>query len=351
MKKRDNNLLDNFNYRVECEDFLLYELGRLIDEDRASLDDEEFRRVIDEGIREHVETRLDVRAELAMGLRAAGARPLRMVHVVEDIEAPLSSLAPIVQSYTAYLFRRLEECSGKAADLVGPIADRLFDSLDDRVAAEAALDALGSIRSPVSARVLAHVVSEPMLEEDLEKKAYALVRAMWPLPRHYIAYSLKPHTHEDLPFRWFQLMIDCDEPSAVDRILEEVLAHAENPDFHEDLQALIGLLGQSRDPRTEEKIMEVLNHPDTPEAAAELLERFLKTASSSARPGGGAGTNSRTTLDRLHAANKKYLAAAKLLDSARKADSLRKLDELLNEEPGYPFALMLKQWISASAQS
>ena len=115
MRKKDANPLENFDYLVDCEDFLLYELGRLIDEDRASLDDEEFRRVVDEGIREHVETRLEVRAELAMRLRAAGPAGSRMVPVVEDIEASLSSLAPIVKSYTAYLFRRLEECSGKAA--------------------------------------------------------------------------------------------------------------------------------------------------------------------------------------------------------------------------------------------
>jgi hypothetical protein len=202
----------------------------------------------------------------------------------------------------------------------------------------------------VSARVLAHVVSEPMLEEDLEAKAYALVRAMWPLPRHYIAYSLKSHTHEDLPFRWFQLMSDCEDPAAVDRILEEVLVHAENPNFREDLQALVELLRQSRDPRTEEKIMELLNHPDTPQAAGELLERFLKTSSPAVRKS-GSGTDSWTNLDRLHAANKKYLAAAKLLDSGRTADSLRKLDELLNEEPRYPFALMLKRLISAPAGS
>ena len=350
MRKKDANPLENFDYLVECADFLLYELGRLIDEDRASLDDEEFRRVVDEGIREHVETRLEVRAELAMRLRAAGPAGSRMVPVVEDIEAPLSSLAPIVKSYTAYLFRRLEECSGKAEDPVGPIADRLFDSLDDRAAVEPALDALGSIRSSVSARVLAYVVSEPMLEEDLEAKAYALVRAMWPLPRHYIAYSLKSHTHEDLPFRWFQLMSDCEDPAAVDRILEEVLVHAENPNFREDLQALVELLRQSRDPRTEEKIMELLNHPDTPQAAGELLERFLKTSSPAVRKS-GSGTDSWTSLDRLHAANKKYLAAAKLLDSGRTADSLRKLDELLNEEPRYPFALMLKRLISAPAGS
>src|SRR2546422_3902442 len=134
MRKRDANPLENFDYLVECGDFLLYELGRLIDEDRASLDDEEFRRVDDEGIREHVETRLEVRAELAMRLRAAGPAGSRMGPVVGDIEASLSSLAPIVKSFTAYLFRRLEGCSGEADDPLCPIADRLFRLLDDRAA-------------------------------------------------------------------------------------------------------------------------------------------------------------------------------------------------------------------------
>jgi len=30
--------LENFDYRVECDDFLLYELGRLIEDDRAALE-------------------------------------------------------------------------------------------------------------------------------------------------------------------------------------------------------------------------------------------------------------------------------------------------------------------------
>jgi hypothetical protein len=350
MRKKQSNPLENFDFRVECDDFLLYELGRLIEEDRASLDDEEFRRVIDEGIHEHVDTRLELRAELALRLRQAGREELRMVHVIEDIEAPLSSLAWVVETYAAYLFQRLEECAGKAADPVGPIADRLFDSLDDRAAAEAALDALAAIRSPVSARVLAHVVSEPMLEEDLEMKAYALVRAMWPLPRHYIIYSLKSHTHEDLPFRWFQLLIECGEPAAVEIILEEVVVHAGNPDFREDLLALVELLAPSRDPGREQKIMELLNNPDTPQAAVEILEGFLKTSSRST-PVINGDTNPWASFARLRAANKKYLAAAKLFDAGRRADSLRKLDELLKEEPGYPFAVMLKRLNSAPGQS
>ena len=374
MRKKANKL-DSFDYRVECDDFVLYELGRLIDEDHASLADEEFSRLIDEGIREHIETNLEIRAELAGRLRTQSASP-RVLQAVEDIESSLRDVGLVLQTYTAYLFQRLEECAGGNADqeeeartwierwqngevlreemakrlkaigppAVAPLADLLFDSPDNRMAAETALDLLGSIPSSVSARVLAHVVSEPMLEEDLEIKTYGLVRAMWPLPRRYIVYSLRPHTHEDIPFRWFQLLNDGNEPDAVDCILEEVLVHAEDPNYREDILALVELLRESRDPGMDDKVMQALNNPDTPQPAIEILEAFLKTPSQLARkrdvdPGPWA------RLDRLRAANKRYLAAARLFDAGRKADSSRKLDELLKEESRYPFALMLKRLI------
>ena len=73
------NPLQNFDYRVPCDDFLLYELGRLIEEDKASFDEAEFRNVIDAGISEHVERKLDIRAAIAMRLRTAFRRPRRDV--------------------------------------------------------------------------------------------------------------------------------------------------------------------------------------------------------------------------------------------------------------------------------
>src|SRR5215510_6520240 len=90
-------VLANFDYQVECDDFLLYELGRLIEEDRASLDDEEFRELIDEGIHEHVETRLQIRADIAKRLRLAipgiagddRAAAVRVLRAVEDIDFSL----------------------------------------------------------------------------------------------------------------------------------------------------------------------------------------------------------------------------------------------------------------------
>src|SRR5262245_66191972 len=96
------NLLDNFDYRIACDDFLIYELGRLIEEDRATFEDEEFRRVIESGIHEHIERRLDVRAALARRLRTkAGPRPDRLLHAIEDIESPLRYRPQLIENYDA----------------------------------------------------------------------------------------------------------------------------------------------------------------------------------------------------------------------------------------------------------
>ena len=339
-----SSALEGFDYRVECDDFVLYELGRIIEEDHASFEDAEFRRLIGEGIHEHIETRLEIRAGMAKHLRLQRFQAARILRTIEDIESPLLDVEPVVRTYTAYLFRKLEECTEtntNGEDAVAQTADLLFDSLDNRAVAENALDLLGSMQSPVSARVLAHAISEPMLDEDLEMKAYGLLRTMWPLPRHYILYSLRPHTHEDIPLRWFQLLVDSDELTAVDYILEEVFVHAENPSFREDLLALIELLGQAHDPHTEEKIMKVLNNPYAPRPAAQMLEAFLKT--SPQRPPSAAAGEPWASHARLQVSNKEYLAAAKLFDSGRKTDALRKLDELLEKYPGYPMAVMLKK--------
>jgi hypothetical protein len=337
--------LENFDYRVDCGDFLLYELGRLIEEDRVSLDEPEFRNLIDAGIAEHVERRLDIRAEMALGLRR-GRTPGsgRVLHAIEDIESPLRDFSEIVESYMAYLFARLEECASAEPDArITTAADLLLESPDDRSSADTALDVLCGNPSAVSARVLAHAISEPMLPEDLEGKAYNCVRDMWPLPRHYILYSLKPHAHEDIPFRWFQLMIECEEPSAVDRILEEMIVHGDDPTFREDLIALLDLLSRSKDPETEDKILPILNSDDTPKAAVKMLESYLKDTPAHSR--GSTRTGSWAALDRAYAANRKYVAAAKLFDAGKKAEAGRAVDELLKEDPQYPLALMLRRLI------
>ena len=336
------NLLEDFDYRIPCDDFLLYELARLIEEDRASLDNEEFRQVIAAGIHEHIERRLDIRADMAFRFRKAGRSLDKVLGVIEDIESRLGDIPQILQSYTAYLFQRLEQCSEEPPDeRITAAADLLFDTPGDRSVAEASIEFLGSVRSAVSARILAHVISEPMLDEDLELKAYDYLRSMWPLPRHYILYSLKPHSHEDIPFRWFQLLTECDEPSAVDRILEELVVHGGDPTCREDLLALTSLLGQTNDPEVEEKVLQVLNSR-APAAAVEMLAAFLKTKTIRGRTKAEGPWD---TLDRAYSANRRYLMATKLLDAGKKSEAKKAIEELLRDDPQYPFALMLKQVI------
>jgi tetratricopeptide (TPR) repeat protein len=264
------------------------------------------------------------------------AAAIRVLRAMEDIDFPLRDVALILTTYTSYLFQKLEDCATHSVSKESEVADALFECIDDRAAVDAALNTLGSIRSAVSARVLAHLVSEPMLEEDLELKAYELLSGMWPLPRHYILYSLKDHNHEDIPFRWFQLLIDSNEPEAVDRILEELRAHADDPTFREDLLALMELLSKSSDPQTDDKVMQALNDAETPRAASEMLTEFLKMAPRAK------GAHAESAHTGLQSANKKYQVAAKLFDSGRKKEAGDKLDELLREQPDYPFAAMLK---------
>ena len=70
----------------------------------------------------------------------------------------------------------------------------LLESPENHAAAEAALDILASAPSAISARVLSYAISEPILPEELETKAYRSALSMWPMSRHYILYSLKPHS-------------------------------------------------------------------------------------------------------------------------------------------------------------
>jgi len=373
-------LFDDFDYGVETDDFLLYELSRLIGEDRASFEDEEFRRIIDEGIRYHVEENLAFRSGMAIRLRGSlhsfddATRRLarRSIGALEDVESPLHNVSLIVRTYTAYMFRRLEDAAEQSITLedearslierwqtgeilreqmttlmkgigrpaVGPLADLLFDAPEDRVAAETAIDILGAIRCSSSARVLAHAILEPVLEEDLEQKAYQHVRSMWPLPRPYILYTLAPHTHEDLSFRWYQLLIDGEELAAVDMILDELLVHATDPTYHEDIKALLELLRLSRDPEVESKVVGVLNTHEIPADASQILQGFLATF----RPAASASSdNPWAAASRLRNLNKKYLAAAKFYDSGRPDEAKRALNSILQVDPEYPFALELSR--------
>jgi hypothetical protein len=376
-----SNAIAGFDFLVDADDFILYELNRMIDEERASFEDEEFRILIDEGIREHIEENLRVRAQLAGKLRIA-ARTVdpktrsvaeRVIRALENTLYDLRNAGVVVRTYTAYLFERLQSLDGMAtgeaevrarieswksgtipsssliADLqkmgrpaLGPVAELLTESPEDRASAELSLAVLSHIRSSVSARVLAYVVSEPMLDEDLEARAYTALRAQWPLARGYMLHSLHSHAHEDLPFRWFQLLIEADETTSSELVYDEMRAHGKSPNYHEDLWALASLLAHSHDPEIEEKVLGWINVPQTPEPVVPMLQEFLKEYH---RPEilNPDSQNPWTRRVHLQEMNSQYIEASRLLDAGRIEEARHSLERILNEEPGYPFAVMLTQ--------
>jgi len=133
--------------------------------------------------------------------------------------------------------------------------------------------------------------------------------------------------------------VECDELSAVDRILEEVTVHATQPPYVEDLKTIIELLRLSHDPQVEEKILAVLNAPDTPKPAVVLLQDFV----SRFRPSSVPADNPWSRADKLAALNKRYIAAAQLFDSGKTGQAKAAVDAILQDEPGYPFAAALRE--------
>ena len=184
-----------------------------------------------------------------------------------------------------------------------------------------------------------------MLEEDLEAKALAALRALWPLARHYMLYNLRSHTHEDLPYRWFQLFVEVDDIASVDLVLAELRAHGGNPTCREDISALVSLLLSSRDPEVEDKVMNLFNTAQTPPGVVSMLEHFLKEHTA---PALDRKNNPWARQAQLAELNRKYNAAAKLFEAGRVPEALRALNEILAAEPEYPFALMLKPLVEGS---
>ena len=344
--EKTSAVLAGTDYGVHPEDFIFYELHRLIEEDRASFDDPEFRNLIDEGIRAHIQDNLHTRARLAGTLRSSGLRgeahtvARRVVHALEDLEADLCNVAVLVRNYIGYLLARLESLAEDVADeKVTTAADLLFESTEDRSAAETALDILCANRSPVCARVLAHAVSEPLLDEDLEARAFDALKASWPLPRHYMLYSLREHPHEDIPIRWFQLFVEVDELMTADLVLEELRAHGESPAYLEDLATLMETLHGCRDPELEDKILDAVNSASTSAPVLSLLRKFLEEHRPAAALDGGPWAKRSRALE----LNRQYQSAAALFEQGEKEKGLQALERILSVDKAYPFALMLKR--------
>jgi hypothetical protein len=134
----------------------------------------------------------------------------------------------------------------------------------------------------IAVRALAFAVSEPVLQESVESRAFEALRTLWPAPRSYVLYHLRRHTHEDIPFRWIELLIVAGELRGVDRVLEEVLIHASDPGSRPDLLSLLDLTARSLDPGREGKVLRILEGPGVPDDARTLVWEWL-----AASPGAG----------------------------------------------------------------
>jgi hypothetical protein len=265
---------------------------------------------------------------------------LRVVHAIEDLQADLCNVAVLVHNYTTYLLSRLEQLDGDTTDeRIVSAADLLFESTGDRSAAETALEVLCKSPSPVSARVLAHAISEPLLEEDLEQKAFNALKDSWPSPRHYLFYNLREHPHEDIPIRWFQLFVDVDELTTVDLALEELRAHGENADYQEDLGALLAVLQGCRDPEMEDKLLGAINASNTSPRVRTLLRKFLEEHQPHQAKPGNPWARHAKALER----NQAYVSAAAMYERGERTQALMALDAILAEDPAYPFAVTLKE--------
>jgi hypothetical protein len=309
--------LDNVEFPIERHDFLLYELGRMVQEGDPSFRNEEFRSLISQGIRLNVDPDVAVRAQLVDSLRRGypkmSPRTRRIapevIGAIEDADFSLDQIGAVVRTYTNQLFGKLERmttesshedeartliASWKSGSLdrfelveklrtlgpgcVPPVADMLFESLNDPATVDTSLELLAVLESPLAARVLAYMVSEPILEEAHEERARAILKEFWPLPRKYILFRLKGHTHEDIPFRWIELLVETRDLRGVDRILEEVVAHARSEDYKGDLLAILGLMDRSEDPGITGKILRLMTEESAAEAPLDILEEWLETS-------------------------------------------------------------------------
>ena len=314
-----SDVIADIEFPIPADDFTVYELARLTaDYERPLFKDEEFRLLVEQGIRLHVDSNVDLRARLVERLRHrapemdAAARKITpdVISGLEDIEFPVQRIGAVVSSYTNQLFQKLEgmpdssEAEEEARRLleewrggrlerqtlieelreigpaaVAPAADMLFESPDDRAAADTALELLSTLESNVSARILAYVVSEPILEEELEERAQQMLGEIWPTPLPYILYNLKRHSHEDLPYRWFELLVATRYTRAADRILEEVAVHSGLENFREDLLSILSLLDASKDPGVVGKILRLITDARTTEQTVRILEDWLEGSS------------------------------------------------------------------------
>ena len=310
-------LLEEIFDRVEppspSDDFLVCELAGLLEKGEPSFDDKDFLYLIEQGIRLEYDPDISLRAQFVEQLRlASGSLPgearrvaRHLVGAIEDADFPMHRIAAVVRHYVRGLFERVDRTVAmppdeSLGDAVGrwrhgqlgreglipeleratpgsvpTLAELLLEGAGDPEVAGAAIGRLAGLGSPAAVRTLAYAVAEPLLEEAEEARALEALHALWPGARTYILYRLRQHTHEDIPYRWMELLIDTGELRAVDRILEEVLRHARDASYREDLLMSLDLVGRSADPGRAGKVFRLLTEPRAPDLVRRLLGEWV----------------------------------------------------------------------------
>jgi hypothetical protein len=274
-----------------ADPYFVFELGRLLEEGKGTFEDEEFRFLIQQGVRIEYDRDIELRARFVEKLRGLAESPNDLVaHVVgaiEDVDFPLNRIGAVVRHYSERLFTALAETDSRATtEKVTRCVDELFESPDVPEAARSAISRLeevsretpGSPDCGVAQRALAYAVSEPLLEESLEEQACSALRSAWPASRSFLLYNLRKHHHEDLPFRWLELLVTVSELRGVERILEEVLWHAPDRQYREDLLVALDLTSRSTDPGRVGKLLRLLSGPHSPGASRALLSDWANSS-------------------------------------------------------------------------
>ena len=99
------------------------------------------------------------------------------------------------------------------------------------------------------------------------------------------------------------------------------------------------VLQTCRDPEIEDKILDAVNSPATHDAVRPLLRKFLEEHKAPPHVSDDVWTRRSRALEM----NRLYLSAAELFERGEQEKAVDALDKILEAEPDYPFAVMLKE--------
>ncbi len=111
-------LIADVGFPIRSDDFFVFELARLTEDyDEPSFRNEEFRLLVEQGIRLLVDRDVGIRTRIVGKLRQAypemqpEARRIApdVIGAIEDVDFPLQQVGAVVRSFTNQLFEKLED--------------------------------------------------------------------------------------------------------------------------------------------------------------------------------------------------------------------------------------------------